>query len=114
MTKSWRAASSTPRASSAAPTRSCASSGPSGSAATVFQPVGRVLAVREDVGRHNAVDKLVGWALAEGRRPLHDFLLMVSGRVGYEIVQKAIAAGLPIIAAVGAPSSLAIDLAEQF
>jgi FdhD protein len=83
-------------------------------AAALFHPDGRVIAVREDVGRHNAVDKLVGWALTEGRLPLHDCLLLVSGRVGYEIVQKAIAAGLPLIAAVGAPSSLAIDLAEQF
>jgi FdhD protein len=83
-------------------------------AAALFQRDGRLLAVREDVGRHNAVDKLVGWALAEGRLPLADQLLLVSGRIGYEIVQKAVAAGLALIAAVGAPSSLAIDLAEQF
>src|SRR5262249_33658273 len=83
-------------------------------ASALFHPDGRVLQVREDVGRHNAVDKLVGWALTEGRLPLPDCLLLVSGRVGYEIGQKGIAAGLPLIAAVGAPSSLAIDLAEQF
>jgi FdhD protein len=82
--------------------------------AALFHPDGRVLQVREDVGRHNAVDKLVGWAVNEGRLPLADFVLLVSGRVGYEIVQKAVAAGLPVVAAVGAPSSLAVDLAEQF
>jgi FdhD protein len=83
-------------------------------AAALFHPDGRVLAVREDVGRHSAVDKLVGWALAERRLPLAEQLLLVSGRIGYEIVQKAVAAGVPLVAAVGAPSSLAIDLAEQF
>jgi FdhD protein len=83
-------------------------------AAGLFHPDGRVVCVREDVGRHNAVDKLVGWALGENRLPLGELLLMVSGRVGYEIVQKAIAAGVPLVAAVGAPSSLAVDLAEQF
>ncbi len=80
-------------------------------AAGLFDARGQVLVVREDVGRHNAVDKVVGWAAARGLTPLSGHALMVSGRVSYEIVQKALAARIPVVAAVSAPSSLAIDLA---
>ena len=83
-------------------------------ASGLFLPDGALIAVREDVGRHNALDKIIGWGLAEGRVPFTDHVLLVSGRVSFEIIQKAIAAGLPFVAAVGAPSSLAVDLAEQF
>jgi FdhD protein len=83
-------------------------------AAGLFTPAGEMICVREDVGRHNAVDKVAGRMLLDGRLPAHDAVLVVSGRAGYEIVQKAIGAGMPVVAAVGAPSSLAIALAREF
>jgi FdhD protein len=80
----------------------------------LFDSAGELLCVREDVGRHNAMDKVIGWAFREEKLPLHDSILCVSGRLSFELVQKAAVAGCPILVAVGAPSTLAVELgAEQ-
>src|SRR5438445_7192977 len=83
-------------------------------AAGLFDAGGELIALREDIGRHNAVDKVVGRMLLDGRLPASGTILVVSGRAGYEIVQKSIGAGVPVLAAVGAPSSLAVALAREF
>ena len=83
-------------------------------AAGLFSSGGDLICMREDIGRHNAVDKVVGRMLLDGRLPARDAILVVSGRAGYEIVQKSITAGMPLLAAVGAPSSLAVALSREF
>ena len=82
-------------------------------AMALFTPAGELIAIREDVGRHNALDKLVGSQVLAGALPLHDRIVMVSGRVSFEVVQKAAVAGIPIVCAVSAPSDLAVETAER-
>ena len=83
-------------------------------ASGLFNSAGDILAVREDIGRHNALDKLIGRTLMRDELPLSEYGIVVSGRASFELMQKAMMAGVPVVAAVGPPSSLAIELAEEF
>ena len=83
-------------------------------AAALFAASGEMLVLREDIGRHNAVDKVIGWAMRADRLPLSESILLVSGRCGFEIAQKALAAGIPFVASISAPSTLAVQLAREF
>lgn len=82
-------------------------------AAALFDRSGTLLVLREDIGRHNAVDKVIGWAMQSGLTPLSEYVMLVSGRAGFEIVQKSLAAGIPLLASVSAPSGLAVQLARE-
>jgi FdhD protein len=83
-------------------------------AATIFSSAGELLVMREDIGRHNALDKVIGAMLAKGEVPLNDAIVLVSGRAGFELIQKAVVAGIPVLCSVGAPSSLAAKLAGDY